>query len=179
MGKLAPAAKLEVSGEVKIGETGLACSVTTKGSIRYNTTSVLEFCNGTGWNLIQAAACTDPNPSVFLFTNQPNATASSLTASDIIQISGINCSVPVTISGQGSPEYQICSDSGCSTVLQGWTSGPSSISNGQIYNPALTTDSTGRDISGHTYYRIRGQCLDGHQCQWRLHRLSKSRNCVR
>ncbi|MBK7962675.1 MAG: DUF1566 domain-containing protein [Bdellovibrionales bacterium] len=144
VGKLAPAAKLEVSGEVKIGETGLACSVTTKGSIRYNnTTSVLEFCNGTGWNLIQAAACTDPNPSVFLFTNQPNATASSLTASDIIQISGINCSVPVTISGQGSPEYQICSDSGCSTVLQGWTSGPSSISNGQYLQTRLTTDSTG------------------------------------
>lgn len=144
VGTSTPAAKLQVSGEVIVGETSLACSATTKGAIRYNnTTNVLEFCNGTGWNLLQAAACTDPDPAVISFSNEANATTSTLYTSDIKQVTGINCSVPVTISGQGSPQYQICSDSSCSTVVQGWTSNPSSIANNQYLQTRLTSDIAG------------------------------------
>ncbi|MBL7669656.1 MAG: hypothetical protein JNM39_04155 [Bdellovibrionaceae bacterium] len=144
VGTASPAESLDVAGAVKIGTTVNACSATNKGSIRYNNAnSVLEFCNGTSWNLIQAAACTDPTPNVISFTNEANATTSTLYSSDIQQVTGINCSVPVTISGQGSPQYQICSDSSCSTVVQAWTSSPSSVTTGQYLQTRLTTDAVG------------------------------------
>lgn len=144
IGVSAPAATLEVAGDIKVGNSSATCSATTKGSIRYNNaTSVLEFCNGTGWNLVQAAACSDPTPNVFTFTNQANQTTSTLITSDIAQVTGINCSVPVTISGLGSPQFQICSDSSCTTVVQGWTTGPSSITNNQYLQTRLTSNVAG------------------------------------
>jgi hypothetical protein len=144
IGTTAPAATLEVAGDVKVGNSSATCDGTTKGSIRYNNgSSVLEFCNGSSWNLVQAAACSDATPNVISFTDEANATASTLYTSNIIQVSGINCSVPVTISGPGSPQYQICSDAGCSTVVQGWTSSPSSLTTGQYLQVRLTTDSAG------------------------------------
>ena len=144
VGTASPASAVSVNGSVQVGTDAAACTATNKGSIRYNnTTSVLEFCNGTGWNLIQAAACSDATPNAFAFSNQANATVSSLYTSDIQQLTGINCAVPVQISGQGSPQYQICSDSSCTTVIQGWTSSPSSISNNQYLQTRLTTDTVG------------------------------------
>lgn len=144
IGTATPVAKLDVAGEVKVGNTALACSSTTKGSIRYNTgTDVLEFCNGTSWNLLQAAACSDPTPAAIVFTDETNATSSTLTTSNIVQVTGINCSVPVQISGTGSPQFRICSDSGCGSVVQGWTSTPSTITNNQYLQVQLTADSVG------------------------------------
>lgn len=144
VGIIAPAAKLEVAGDVKVGNSSATCSATTKGSIRYNnTSSVLEFCNGTGWNLIQAAACSDATPNVFSFTDEANATTTTLYTSNIVLIAGINCTVPVTVSGAGSPQYQICSDAACSSVVQGWTSSPASIVTGQYLQARLTTDTVG------------------------------------
>lgn len=68
IGTTNPAASLEVAGDIKVGNSSATCSMTTKGSIRYNnTSSVLEFCNGSAWNLVQAAACTDPTPNVISF----------------------------------------------------------------------------------------------------------------
>lgn len=50
VGTLNPAAKLDVAGEVKFGNTASACSGTTEGQQRYNSTSKkMEFCNGTAW----------------------------------------------------------------------------------------------------------------------------------
>lgn len=45
-----PAAKLDVNGDVKIGNSSATCNTTTEGSQRYNaTTKQMEFCNGTVW----------------------------------------------------------------------------------------------------------------------------------
>lgn len=45
-----PKAKLHVSGEVKFGQTTMACNATTEGAQRYNyLTKAMEFCNGTSW----------------------------------------------------------------------------------------------------------------------------------
>jgi hypothetical protein len=50
IGGTAPATKLDVTGEIKIGNTNIACSAATEGAIRYNSTSkVLEYCDGTAW----------------------------------------------------------------------------------------------------------------------------------
>ncbi len=44
------AAKLDVQGEVKIGNTGAACTAANEGAQRYNATiKNMEFCNGTAW----------------------------------------------------------------------------------------------------------------------------------
>lgn len=147
VGSAAPATKLEVAGEVKVSETGLSCSAATKGSIRYNnTTSTLEYCNSSSWVSVQTAACSDATPNVFTFADQANVVISTLTTSDIIQISGINCNVPVSISGLGTPAFRTCSDSGCSSVLQDWTTGTSSISTGQYIQVRQTSDSAGGAI---------------------------------
>lgn len=50
IGTASPASKLDVAGEVKFGNTSSACSGTTEGQQRYNSTSKkMEFCNGTAW----------------------------------------------------------------------------------------------------------------------------------
>ena len=52
-----PKAKLDVSGEVKVASSGIACSTTNEGSIRYNSTDKkMEFCNGTAWTDMGGAA---------------------------------------------------------------------------------------------------------------------------
>lgn len=49
-----PNARLDVAGEVKIGNTSASCTSTTEGSLRYNSTSKqMEFCNGTNWASIK------------------------------------------------------------------------------------------------------------------------------
>lgn len=147
VGTAAPAAKLEVAGDVKVGNSSATCDGTTKGSIRYNNaTSVLEFCNGTSWNLIQAAACSDATPNNFVFTDQSNVVISTLTTSDIVQIAGINCRVPVSVSGLGTPAYRICSDAACATVLQDWTTGSASIGTGEYLQVRQTSDAAGGAI---------------------------------
>jgi len=145
VGTASPQAAVSVNGSVQVGADAASCAAANKGSIRYNnTTNVLEFCNGTAWNLVQAAACTDATPNTISFNNEANATTSTLYSSNILQVTGINCSVPVTISGTGgSPQYRICSDSGCSSVVQDWTSGPSSITTNQYLQTRLTTDIAG------------------------------------
>ena len=51
IGVLNPQAKLDINGEVKIGNSGLSCSSSTEGSVRYNSVSnVMEFCDGILWN---------------------------------------------------------------------------------------------------------------------------------
>ncbi len=56
VGTAAPAATLDVAGEAKIGNTSLACSATTEGAMRYNSTSKeMEYCNGTAWASLSPA----------------------------------------------------------------------------------------------------------------------------
>ncbi|HXH32139.1 MAG TPA: hypothetical protein VNJ01_15145 [Bacteriovoracaceae bacterium] len=50
IGTTSPAAKLDVAGEVKFGNTLSTCNAANEGQQRYNsTTKVMEFCNGTAW----------------------------------------------------------------------------------------------------------------------------------
>ena len=144
IGTTAPAAALQVSGEVQVGNTSLACSATTQGAVRYNNgSSAMEFCNGSSWTPFGVAACSTTTPAVFTFSNLASQSTSTLVTSDIVQLTGFNCNITTTISGTGSPSYRICSDSSCSTVVQGWTNGPSSISQNQYMQVELTTSASG------------------------------------
>ncbi len=59
IGTATPAAKLEVAGEVKFGNTSSTCNSSSEGQQRYNsTTKNMEFCNGTAWTAYGAAGAT-------------------------------------------------------------------------------------------------------------------------
>jgi hypothetical protein len=87
--------------------------------------------------------CSSATPVAFSFTNQANVAVSTLTTSNIVQLTGFNCSLVTSITGPGSPAYRICNDSGCSTVLQDWTPGTSSIVSGQYMQLRLTSSASG------------------------------------
>ncbi len=48
IGSTSPRSRLEVNGDIQIGNSSVACDGTKVGALRYNTGSV-EFCNGTSW----------------------------------------------------------------------------------------------------------------------------------
>jgi len=53
IGTIAPQAKLDVQGEIKVGMTGANCTASNGGQLRFNSTSKkMEFCNGTSWAAI-------------------------------------------------------------------------------------------------------------------------------
>jgi hypothetical protein len=109
IGTTAPAAPLHVAGEAIVGNTGLACSSTTKGGIRWNNTDLtIEMCDGTNWNRIAAAppaGCT--GPSAFSFTNLTNQSLSTVVTSNTITPSGCATALSVSVSGAGSPQISI------------------------------------------------------------------------
>lgn len=49
IGTSTPVAKLDVTGEVRVGNTSLACSSSTVGAIRYNS-GWIDVCDGTNWS---------------------------------------------------------------------------------------------------------------------------------
>jgi hypothetical protein len=125
--------------------TGLTAGNNTFTAKYAAVSNTCTFVNRTLIVIAQAsvATCSDTTPDAFSFTNQTNVSTSTLTNSDIIQLSGFNCTVNTAISGSGSPAYRTCSDSGCSTVVQDWTTGASSIASGQYIQARLTSSSTG------------------------------------
>jgi hypothetical protein len=116
-----PATTLDVNGEVKVGNTSLACSATIAGAIRYSAVNAcMELCNGTSW-LCTAASC-DNSPTPPVFTQQTNLSLTTLTLSNIVLVTGMTagCNALVGVSGAGSPQYRVCSDAACATVVQTW-----------------------------------------------------------
>lgn len=132
-------------GAVITGASTSACDATTDGGLRWSTgNSCIEFCNGTTWQCLQGTVCANSLPNTFSFTNQTNVAVSTVTTSNIVQITGITgCEVEVSITGQGTPQYQLCSDSTCTTVVQGWTSAKTAISNNEYLQLRLTSSSSG------------------------------------
>ncbi len=147
IGTITPKAPLHVAGEAIIGPTtGLACNANLTGGLRWNTGSgCMEICNGTAWACpVMTAAC-DGTPASFDFTDQNGLSTSTLTESNILPITGTDssCSVIVSVSGTGSPEYRICADSICSSVTQTWTASNMGFDmNGKYIQIRATTDST-------------------------------------
>lgn len=143
-----PKAPLHVGGEAIIGvSTGLACDANREGGLRYNTTSnCLELCDGASWACVSVAACGDATPNGFDFTDLVNQSTSTLVSSSILQISGLACVVNVAVSGEGSPQYRTCSDSGCSSILTDWTATTGTIANNSYLQLRLTTSAAGGDI---------------------------------
>jgi hypothetical protein len=145
IGTTTPSVALDVNGGIRPGSSTVVttCNATTEGTQRYNyTTHGVEFCNGTSWTIMQVGTCSQYSPT-FSFNNLTNQSTSTLVTSNIIQITGLNCVVPVQISGAGSPMFRICQDAACATVIQSWTSSPASIQVNQYLQVEQTTPAAG------------------------------------
>ena len=58
IGTIEPGVKLDVAGEVKIGNSSTVCSSTNEGAIRYNSTSkATEVCDGSSWKAMGGVVC--------------------------------------------------------------------------------------------------------------------------
>lgn len=62
--------------------------------------------------------------------------------SDIVQITGLTSASNIAVSGGGSPEYRICSDATCTTVVAGWSGAQRTISNNQYVQLRMTAPAT-------------------------------------
>jgi hypothetical protein len=93
---------------------------------------------------LQSSVCPSSLPNTFSFTDQSNVAVSTVISSNIAQITGITgCTVEVSVAGQGTPEYRVCSDASCTTVVQGWTSAKTALNNNQYLQLRLTSSNAG------------------------------------
>ncbi len=135
------AAPLHVEGEAIIRRSGLACGGAAYGALRYtSSTDSWEYCDGSAWVSLDNQSACDDAPDGLNFPAKTDMAQSVLATSSIALISGVTCATAtVAITGDGTPEYQICSTSNCSTVVQPWTVANGVISSGQYIQLRLTT----------------------------------------
>lgn len=89
----------------------------------------------------------DNDPDAFNIPNISGQAVSTPVTSDIVQITGLGCAADVTISGDGTPEFRICSDATCTTEVQTWGSATQQIANSQYLQLRLSTAATNSTVS--------------------------------
>jgi hypothetical protein len=141
-----PAAPLHVNGEVIVGATtGIACGPTITGGLRWSSAGeTIEICDGINWREISVSTC-DSSPVFFTFTAQNSLGTSSIYSSNIAAVTGmdVGCNATVGVSGQGTPEYRVCSTSNCSSVDITWTTSNNSVAmQGKYIQLRATTAAT-------------------------------------
>ncbi len=84
----------------------------------------------------------DNTPTSLPFADQTGVNITTLTLSNIIEITGINAEVAVSIS-TGGPQFRICSSassvSNCASEVVSWGSDPTTITSGQYLQLRLTS----------------------------------------
>jgi hypothetical protein len=132
-------------GAIIVGESTTTCDSTVAGGMRYSTSAgCVELCDGASWKCMTKSSC-DNSPSPYNFTNQTNLSLSTQYSSNIIAITGVaaSCSSAISISGDGAPEYRICSTSNCSVVDIAWTTaGNSANLQGKYIQVRATTSAS-------------------------------------
>ncbi len=124
------------------------------GTIVFNSSfDVFQGCTSNGWVAFHTLP---PAPPAFAFSfiDVADVPVSTLTPSDIVLISGLGASIPVTLSGGGAPEFRNCSDATCTTEINTWSTGTLSLSDGEYLQLRLTSD----EYSGET---LRAYITDG------------------
>jgi len=114
---------------------------TTSGSSNTQTTATITIGGYTdNWT---ATTC-DSTDISSLFINLTQQNASTQVTSSIVQIPSTKCSFTVSVSGSGSPQYQICasSDPTCTAPLVTWTSSNNTIAGGQYIEARMTTSAS-------------------------------------
>jgi hypothetical protein len=97
-----------------------AIATPAAGTTVYNTdVGTLSVYSGSSWINLSTQS-NDSSPDTFTFTDSTNAGASTVVTSDVIQLHGFDGGM-FAVSGAASPEFRICADSTCSTVLSTWS----------------------------------------------------------
>lgn len=136
-------------GAIRIGESVTACSSVIQGAVKFDSSdNTFKYCDATQWKFLVADPCSTSLPTDWTFTNLTGQSRSTVVTSSIHQVTGIgSCMATVTVSGIGSTaEYQICSDSSCSTVDQTWGSAAGSIANNKYIQLRQTTSAYGNVV---------------------------------
>lgn len=119
-------------------DNSAVCNNSSEGGLMYNSSNkTLQLCNGTSWETVNLSC--DTSPSSINFPQITGATTGAQRSSSILQVNGITCGVDVSVSGVGSPQFRICSDSSCSSVVHNWGSANQTVSNGQYMQVRATS----------------------------------------
>ncbi|MFH1531626.1 MAG: hypothetical protein ABIK09_12935 [Pseudomonadota bacterium] len=140
-GNTSPAVRLDVTGEVRLGNSGVECTAATEGSIRYVAAQkTFEGCDGTSWKPL---SWFDATPDAFDFADVADASLNTAVVSNIVQLTGFTKNLLTLLTGEGSPQMRVCADGGCSNVLITWTVGPVTVSPDQHLQLRLTSSTDG------------------------------------
>ncbi|WP_409562645.1 hypothetical protein [Hyphomicrobium sp. MC8b] len=94
-----------------------------------------------GFALCSSSGYGDNIPASFDFTTAQTPNTSTVTASSILKISSLSVA-NVSITGSGNPQYRVCSNISCSSVVQDWTSLPTPMLGNQYLQLRLTSSSS-------------------------------------
>lgn len=127
-------------GGTTVGYDSRTCDASIEGTLRYNSaSSCVEFCNGTGWTCPVSSCGAFP----YNFVDQLDVAKNTIISSNIVIINTNACSAaPVTVSGDGSPQYRICNNSSCSSVDHDWATTGNSIDDNQYLQVRMTSSTT-------------------------------------
>lgn len=122
-----------------LGGSGCTGPTGAEGIVMYDADHhVMSYCDGTNW--YPMGRCSG---GFGPFTNTTGVWPSTVTASNIVQLPvDFRCSAAgnaISISGSASPQFQICSDAACSSVVTSWTSSATTINAGQYVQVRQTS----------------------------------------
>lgn len=109
--------------------------------------NMYKFCNGTEW--VALGSSVDNQPDNFSFTDQTGVSLSTLVTSNIVQITGMSDGTNISITGDGSPQYRICSDATCATNPS-FTSAAGQINADQYVQLRLTSNGSASTMNSAT-----------------------------
>lgn len=135
--------KLVTTSGVMVSEQS-SCDAQNEGTIHYkNSTDSWQYCDGYVWqNFSAGGTCLIRNATI-RFKDVLSAAPGMPIHSNPVAIEADGCEAEVSISGDGSPEYRICSPTyGCSIPVADWTSAPGAIEMGQMIQVRLTASTT-------------------------------------
>lgn len=134
------------------GGSGCTNPAGVEGDILYNgDIHIPQYCDGDDWRKMigTVGSIIDATPDIFDFTDQTGLGMSQQYESDIVQVAGLsdaigtaNLNFDTAVSGQGSPQYRICADASCSSVITTWASAPSTMENAQYVQLRATTSAS-------------------------------------
>jgi len=129
-------------GALNPGAGGSGCTDPDgpEGKLAYNTDyHVLQYCDGDDWRSVGSGRISGGHG--FLgFSDLVNQPGSTLLLSNILQVTLAGGSAPISIVGDGGPEYRLCVDHTCAAEIQAWGSSPGIVGNGEYLQLRLTSN---------------------------------------
>lgn len=133
------------AGGIQVGEEA-SCSFVNEGEINYKaSTDKWQYCDGFGWqDFAGVAPCKVFADSINIPDKNQQALNTVITSA-WTQIMTDGCTADVSISGDGSPQWRVCSNTLCAGAgepIQNWTSSAGTIDSGNYIQVRLTSSAS-------------------------------------